>query len=147
MFFRLHFSWACLSFICCLNAGCGSSDGLGYVSGVVKLDDKPLESASVEFTPVDGKGMTTYGRTDKNGSYYMMATRSDKGAAVGRNKVRITTYEVIDNSHSVPEKVPTKYNAATELEADVKSGSNTFDFHLSTAGARVVNPKKDASGQ
>ncbi len=131
--------------LCCI--GCGSPDGLGQVTGVVKLDGQPLNEASVEFTPVDGKGLTSYGRTDKNGHYYMMASRSDKGAAVGRNKVKISTYEVIDNSHSVAEKVPTKYNSASELEVDVKSQSNTFDFDLSTAGGRVINRKNDPANQ
>ena len=134
----------CLS-LCC--TGCGSPDGLGQVTGVVKLDGQPLNEAAVEFTPVDGKGLTSYGRTDKNGYYYMMATRSDKGAAVGRNKVKISTYEVIDNSHSVAEKVPTKYNSASELEVDVKSQSNTFDFDLSTVGGRVINRKNDSANQ
>lgn len=129
------------------SAGCGSAEGLGQVTGVVKLDGKPLAEASVEFTPKNGKGMTSYGRTDSNGNYYMMASRTAKGAAVGSNKVKISTYEVIDNSHSIPEKVPTKYNSASELEADVKSGSNTFDFDLSTSGGRVVNRKNDPSNQ
>ena len=128
-------------------SGCGSADGLGQVTGVVKLDGKPLPEASVEFTPVSGKGMTSYGRTDSNGYYYIMASRSAKGAAVGTNKVKISTYEVIDNSHSIPEKVPTKYNSASELQAEVKSGSNTFDFDLSTSGGRVVNRKNDPSNQ
>ena len=134
----------CLT-LCC--SGCGSPDGLGQVTGVVKLDGQPLNEASVEFTPVDGKGLTSYGRTDKNGYYYMMASRSDKGAAVGRNKVKISTYEVIDNSHSIAEKVPTKYNSASELEVDVKSQSNTLDFDLSTVGGRVINRKNDPANQ
>ena len=139
--------WGVAASLSVMLTGCGSGEGLGYVSGVVKLDDKPLAEASVEFTPVEGKGMTTYGRTDKDGSYYMMATRTEKGAAVGRNRVKISTYEVIDNSHSVPERVPTKYNSSTELEADVKSGSNTFDFDLKSSGGRIVNRKNDPSNQ
>lgn len=135
-------------FVACLSlVGCGSAEGLGQVTGVVKLDGEPLVDASVEFTPLDGKGLTSYGRTDKSGYYYMMATRMDKGAAVGRNKVKISTYEVIDNSHSVAERVPTKYNSASELEVDVKSASNTFDFDLLTAGGRVINRKNDPANQ
>lgn len=127
--------------------GCGTAEGLGRVTGVVKLDGQPVPDASVEFTPVDGKGLTSYGRTDKSGYYEMMATRTEKGAAIGQNRVKISTHEVIDNSHSVPEKIPTKYNSATELSADVKSGSNTFDFELSSAGGRIVNRKNDPSNQ
>ncbi len=126
--------------------GCSSEEGLGRVDGIVNLDEKPLANASVEFTPIDGKGLTSYGRTDNNGAYYMMATRSDKGAAVGKNKVRITTYEVLDDHGkltTVPERVPTRYNQSTELEADVKSGSNDFNFDLKTEGGRIANRREN----
>ena len=135
---------AILSQVFCL--GCSYEEGLGRVDGVVKLDGKPLANASVEFTPTDGKGLTSYGRTDSQGAYYMMATRSDKGAAVGKNKVRITTYEVLDDQGkltTVPERVPTRYNQATELEADVKSGSNDFNFDLKTEGGKIANRRQN----
>ena len=131
-------------------AGCGGEEGLGMVNGVVKMDGKPLPDAAVEFNPDRGKGLTSYGRTDKSGAYYMMATRSDKGAAVGKNKVSITTYNLIDNGGkitSVPELVPTKYNQSTELEVDVRSGSNTFDFDLKTEGGKVITKKASPQDQ
>jgi|688.fasta_scaffold28579_4 hypothetical protein len=124
-------------------AGCSGQEGLGRVSGVVTLDDKPLPNAAVEFTPVDGKGLTSYGKTDSNGAYVTMATRTDKGSAVGENKVRITTYDILDEGGKqtrIPEKVPLKYNESTELKADVKSGSNTFNFDLKTEG-KIVNKR------
>jgi hypothetical protein len=127
--------------------GCGNEDGLGRVRGIVKLDGEPLPDASVEFTPVNGEGMTTYGRTDSHGAYDMMATERTRGAALGKNKVSISTYDVIDNTHSILEKVPMKYNISTELECDVKSGSNKFDFDLSSEGGRVVNRQNDLSNQ
>lgn len=128
-------------------AGCGSKDGLGRVTGQVTLDGTPLSDASIEFVPVDGKGLTSYGRTDAKGNYEMMATRSAKGSAVGKNSVRITTYEVLDLKTTIPERVPTKYNTATELEREVKSGSNSIDFELSTAGAKVIGKKRDPGNQ
>lgn len=127
--------------MCVLPIGCGGEQGLGKVEGVVKLDGKPLPDASVEFTPADGKGLTSYGRTDQNGAYYMMATRSDYGAALGKNKVRISTYEITDTDGKrtvIQEKVPIKYNQSTELEADVQSGSNSLDFDLKTEGSKVA---------
>ena len=136
----------CLSF----SVGCGGEEGLGQVTGVVKLDGKPLPDAAVEFNPDRGKGLTSYGRTDKSGAYYMMATRTDKGAAVGKNKVSITTYNLVDKGgqiSSVPELVPTKYNQSTELEADVRSGSNTFDFDLKTEGGKVITKKSSPQDQ
>ncbi|MEQ1828561.1 MAG: hypothetical protein ABL921_21545, partial [Pirellula sp.] len=130
--------------------GCGGEEGLGKVNGVVTLDGKPLPDATVEFNPEGGKGLTSYGRTDKSGAYYMMATRSDKGAAVGKNKVSITTYDLADNGgkiSSIPEMVPTKYNKSTELEVDVRSGSNKFDFDLKTEGGKVNTKKASPQDQ
>ena len=131
-----------------LISGCsGTDDGYGRVQGVVKLDGEPLPDATVEFTPVNGVGMTTYGRTDSRGEYDMMASEKKWGSAVGMNKVKISTYDVIDSSHSIPEKVPMKYNARSELEREVKSGSNTFDFDLSSEGGKIQNRKNDLSDQ
>jgi hypothetical protein len=133
-----------------LAVGCGGEEGLGRVTGVVKLDGKPLPDAAVEFNPAGGQGLTSYGKTDKSGSYYMMATRTDKGAAVGKNKVSITTYDLVDNGgkiSSIPEQVPTKYNKSTELEVDVRSGSNTFDFDLKTEGGKVNSKKASPQDQ
>jgi hypothetical protein len=130
--------------------GCGGEEGLGKVNGVIKLDGMPLPDATVEFNPEGGKGLTSYGRTDKNGAYFMMATRTDRGAAVGNNKVSITTYDLADNGgkiSSIPERVPTKYNKATELQVDVRSGSNTFDFDLKTEGGKVNTKKSGPQDQ
>jgi len=47
----------------------------------------------------------------------------------------------------LPGAYKTKYNVATELEREVKAGSNTFDFDLSTEGGRVINRKNGPSNQ
>ena len=122
-----------------LGCGGGRSD-LAAVSGTVKLDGQPLIEALVEFVPQGTQGVVSLGRTDSSGNYYMMATRSAKGASRGENKVRITTFEILDEGGKqkvVRERVPTKYNSATELTVTVKPGSNRLDFDLSTAGGKI----------
>ncbi len=143
MFVRSFFCFCLLCISTSVLSGCGGTEGLGRVSGKVTLDGKPLADASIEFVPVGGTGLTSYGRTDANGEYYMMATRTEKGAAIGKNSVRITTYEVLDMKNVLPERVPTKYNSATELEREVQSGSNTLDFDLSSEGGKIVNKAGD----
>jgi len=129
-----------------LLAGCsGTRSDLGLVSGAIKLDGQPLPDALVQFVPQGGTGVVSTGRTDSSGHYYMMASRSAKGASLGPNRVRITTYEILDQNGKqvpVPEKVPTKYNSETELTATVASGENTFDFDLRTAGGKVEQAKQ-----
>ena len=44
----------------------------------------------------------------------------------------------------VAEKVPAKYNSATELKETVKAGANTFDFELQSGG-KIVEPTPEKS--
>jgi hypothetical protein len=134
-------SAANLAWLLLLIAGCGGTrSDLADVTGTVKLDGQPLADAQVEFVPQGGQGVVSLGRTDSSGHYYQMASRSARGASVGVNQVRITTYEILDQGGKqvpVPERIPTKYNSATELSVTVQPGSNKFDFDLSTAGGKV----------
>lgn len=113
--------------------GCSDArEGMGTVTGTITLDGSPLPDAAVEFTSEQG-GRASYGRTDSDGYYELMATRTAKGAAVGAHKVRITTEDVIDDNGEervVPETVPAKYNTQTELTENVGAGSNTINFEL-----------------
>ena len=134
---------ACLPLI---YTGCSETrDDLGLVEGHVTLDGQPLADALVQFVPQGGKGVVSVGRTDSDGNYYMMASRTVKGASLGKNLIRITTYEILDEGGKqvpVPERVPTKYNSQTELSVTVEPGDNTFDFDLSTAGGKVEQTKQ-----
>jgi hypothetical protein len=120
-------------------AGCGDSGPeLGRVTGTVTLDGKPLPKAKVEFQP--GAGSPSYGETDENGHYELMYALRKPGAMVGRHVVQITT-ERMDRSDptpanpdgeliSYPEILLPRYHAESELEREVKSGSQTIDFPL-----------------
>jgi len=125
--------------------GCGDSRGdLAPARGNVKLDGQPLADALVEFVPQDGKGVVSLGRTDKSGNYSMMASRTAVGATRGANRVRITTFEILDDGGKqkvVPERLPTKYNSASELTVTVKPRRNTFDFELSSAEGKIEKVK------
>ena len=94
-------------------AGCGSQ-GKGlkteYVEGIVKLDGKPLEGATVQFspmaldfsaTPTLGQPELANGLTDSNGKYTLSSINGDvgKGAIAGEyrvliSKVKVTTVEM-----------------------------------------------------
>lgn len=120
-----------------LLAGCGSRADLGSVQGRVTLDGQPLGDAFVVFTPTS-KGTTSYGRTDSQGQYEMYFSDDEKGAWIGENLVRINTGDVGTGGAAGPrERVPSVYNRQTTLKADVKAGSNTFDFDLKANAGRV----------
>ncbi|QDT52004.1 hypothetical protein Pan44_00100 [Caulifigura coniformis] len=119
--------------VAALLSGCGPAEGLASVVGRVTLDGEPLPNAYVQFICSGENAGTSSGRTDSSGDYYLMFSRSKKGARIGPSKVVITTFDLDGTQGGVkriPEKVPAKYNVKTELTAEVKPGDNTFDFEL-----------------
>jgi hypothetical protein len=126
-----RFACAALVLTC---IGCGSSDGLIPVSGTVKLDGQPIDKGSISFAPVDGTGQTA-GSEIVVGAY---KTRVPKG----KLKVSISAMKVVGtkklyntpNSPEMPvteERVPAKFNKATELVREV-TGSAKLDFDLNS---------------
>ena len=125
-------------FVCVLGVGCADSD-LGQVTGTIHLDGQPLEGAMVTFYPIASesvvksgdRGGASYGRTDANGEYELIYSRTKDGAEIGEHKVVITTLEESgggDYGPGTPERLPKKYNVETTLTAEVKPGRNVIDF-------------------
>ncbi len=139
----------------CTCIGCGpGGPALGTVSGVVTLDGKPVTDGLITFSP-EGGGPTATGTTDATGKYELISG-DRKGAPVGKHKVTVTTLQKAeavpevrsdspeyakmaaggggDYSKQPPkEKIPAKYNTATELTQEVKSGSNEINLELKSS--------------
>jgi hypothetical protein len=124
-----------------LLAGCGGgSYKVAPVSGRVTLNDQPLANAAVLFQPVtvpgnNGPGPGSTGVTDADGRYTLSITGKDeKGAVVGKHKVRITLMQDSDSTDDEPKKhkrLPAKYYRDTTLEWDVAAaGTDAADFKL-----------------
>lgn len=137
MYFKLANAMLSFSLIMLIGSavGCGGNSKLGRVTGTVHMDGKPLQGATITFYPTSGGGYESggaaHGVTDEQGKYELRYSRQDMGAEIGMHKVVITTAEDGGGGDYGPgkkETVPKKYNEATELTADVKSGSNVFDF-------------------
>ena len=128
-------------------AGCGGrgdQPDLGQVAGTITLDGKPLSGIAVVFQPDSGR--PSRGMTDAEGKYELTYIRQTKGTKVGSNRVEIAPsedgeaegLEIGDDesksdtkrSKSGKPTIPSRYNARSELKADVKAGKNTFDFKL-----------------
>ncbi len=130
-------------------AGCGGSDlpDLGYVSGTVTMDGKPLSNVVLTFQPKNAR--PAYGRTDAEGKYELIYTDDNPGATIGMHSVRISSADAASGEEDYEdggkhkdyedgssdgtrrgEKIPAKYARAGELTADVKAGDNVFDFDL-----------------
>jgi hypothetical protein len=129
-----RFRWRLvIAMLVCL-AGCGGPEhpDVGRVSGVVTLDGQPLAEATVMFQPTTGRA--SIATTDSAGKYSLTYLDGVPGAILGPHKVIIRT-EIPGEDGQPPiakEKLPTKYHDLTELTAEVKPGTNTFDFPLTS---------------
>jgi hypothetical protein len=119
--------------------GC-NKDNRGAVSGQVTLDGVPLESGSIAFIPIEGTASPSAGATVEKGAYAIPVAL---GPMPGNFRVEIhspkkTGKKSLASSPAPPntwieesiEAVPEKYNKQSKLRAEVKPGSNTFDFEL-----------------
>ncbi len=126
----------------CAFVGCGS-DGpeLAEVTGTVTVDGKPVPNAVLTFIP--SAGTTSYGKTDAQGKYKLMFTDSKSGAMLGTHNVEIEVKryskdEVNEmkaagmdaSSEFVP--IPGEYKKPGALTAEIKRGSNTVDFTMTS---------------
>ena len=111
--------------------GC-SGDSMAPVKGVVTLDGNPVSGLEVNFEPTgDTEGRTTAtGYTQQDGSYALVYPGYKTGAPLGDYVVRIVGGESLDDGTA--KRVPPKYNRDSELKATVTSGTNEFNFELTT---------------
>ena len=111
-------------------AGCesGETANVGSVSGTVTLDGSPLAGASIVFQPENGRPAS--GGTDDNGYYSLSYSNNQSGAIVGPCQVTISTAFENEDGQALSERVPAKYLQPGALTADVKSGSNEYNFDL-----------------
>ena len=115
----------------CVAAGCGKSGPeVAPVKGRVTLDGRPLSTVDIVFQPEDGKPPAT-SRTDEEGNYELLYKRGQNGAPVGQHTVRVALTSGIV---AKPPNIPAKYNTASELHREVKSGNNEIDFDLKSEG-------------
>lgn len=125
---------------------------MGTVSGTVTYQGKPLAGAVVSFIPEKAGDRSAGGTTDESGRYQLTTFESSDGAIVGKYRVTVTKREAAADvkvpeglAGAAAEEMQERANAvgkplipqkffvpeSSGLTAEVKSGSNTFDFTLS----------------
>jgi hypothetical protein len=143
-----------LSLFCCV-IGCNRNPyGTVMVTGVVRVDGKPMDKVIVSFQPVSGNQMGAVGMTNTNGEFVLTTGM----APVGSGSIP-GQYNVTFAKSDLPEKyrtetteefmkkfgdievpfifiVPEKYGNATtsgiEPVTVEQRGKNHFEFDLST---------------
>lgn len=118
--------------------GCGGKGGMGTVSGKVTLDGQPLADGLITFVPADGNSPTAGGKI-KDGVYSVQASTGSQKVVINASKVTGSRKAYADDPNSpvittTKEILPEKYSSAptTELKVEVKGGSNTANFDLSS---------------
>jgi hypothetical protein len=113
-----------------LAAGCGSGDW-ATASGKVTLDDAPLKEGVITFHPA-GDQASAYGQvTDGE---FSINTGQKTGLKPGKYKVTVSATTVPESGSAQRARLltPKKYavKETSDLEADVKPGSNSFTFAM-----------------
>lgn len=111
----------------------------GAVMGSIVLDGTPIEDGLIVFVPSRGNQGPTAGASVAKGRYAIAAA---KGPHVGWNRVEIRASRKSGKKIEKPlgqptetidefvEAVAERYNTASQLEVDIQSGVNTFDFQV-----------------
>lgn len=124
-----------LLLLVCMASGCGGKYKPVPVRGVVTLDGKPVEAATVYFYAVgDAKeGRLAQGITDKHGEFYLSTMRERDGALPGEYKVVIHKY------------VPTRPNLKIPDFPNTPEGKQERDdFMYRNFEAKGVQPFKNS---
>jgi hypothetical protein len=126
-------------------AGCGKAQPpRTIVSGSVTFQGKPVEFGDIVFQPLDAKWKKFYAQGKIVGGKYQL---SEHGPVPGENQVAIYGYkktgrkrvdlagkslsEAAEIVEEVVPYIPTKFNEASELKAEIKVGGNEgLDFNL-----------------
>jgi hypothetical protein len=117
--------------------GCADSGPKRYrVSGTIQYKGQPVKAGTVTFI-ADGTQSAAGGAPITDGKYDIPA---GAGLVAGKYKVSVSAPdpktvapqgEMPGMSVQPREMIPAKYNASTELQAEVKSGTpNEFSFEL-----------------
>jgi hypothetical protein len=121
---------------------------LGKVHGTVTFKGKPVESGTVTFNPVLGKGGETgqnsTGQIESDGTYEMTTFNTGDGALLGQHIVSVVVREKGSENMGKPKPdstidyvmpkivTPSKYASVDKspLRCTVHEGDNTFDIDL-----------------
>lgn len=125
----------------CLS-GCGRGDGVhrAVVEGTVTYQGEPIAKGIIVFAPVAGVTGNAVQLIIKDGKFSSSQDAVDsRGIAIGKNDVQITGFrktgkqiQAPDNSMEEEEVqyIPKKYNENSELQKEIKTGKNEFEFNL-----------------
>jgi hypothetical protein len=133
-------SWVVCGLVC-LGSVPGCSSGLAEVSGTVSLNGEPVKEGAINFIPIDGTRGAGAGAAIEDGRYHIPGSR---GVTPGKNRVELRAFRTTGRKVPDPtgrpgtladERVPAfppEFNDQSTLTREVRPGSNTFNFDVTT---------------
>ena len=136
-----------LTLVACF-AGCSEDATTASVSGIVRLDGKPLPLGIIRFIPSAGRPAS--GEIQSDGTFTLGTYGKKDGALIGKHRVTVTAIQsdapVADpiarqnvslntkRNPNLKRLVPTRYNGPTSsrLTFEVKPGQNHAEFDLTS---------------
>jgi len=120
-----------------LASGCHSSSMESEVSGMVKLDGKPIGPGTIVFVPAEQGRKPVAGSVESDGSYDLKPSRNS-GLSPGQYRVAVSIREMprnIKRGERPPVGkllTPEKYEDETKsgLQYQLEAGRNTVDIEL-----------------
>jgi hypothetical protein len=117
-------------------ASVGCSDGRPDrvpVSGQVLIDGEPLKFGKVRFIPADHRA--SRGKLDANGRFTLSCFTENDGAVVGRHKVEIAAFEMV-NPDLIRWHAPKKYRdeQTSELTQEITGPTDSVIINLTWDG-------------
>lgn len=130
----------CLALLCLTLAGCGGARAdrppMGYVSGTVTKDGKPVSTVTVVMKPDVGR--PAMGVTNDKGYYEMEYTLDEKGTKIGPTSVSLEW----PTGFAAPFGIPRRYAAGNkEYKLDVKAGKQTYDIVIEADAEKATDKK------
>jgi hypothetical protein len=119
-------------------AGCAGGPAFGELNGEVTLDGVPLQEGVIHFSPLDGSTATA--------SALIVEGRFQLRVPVATHRVKISAPKLpkgfksskdlkrgtVDEGEALAELIPPRYNRDSQLTFEVKRGSQSAPFHLSS---------------
>lgn len=121
-----------------LGIGCAAKKKTrSEITGSITLDGAKVEGGIISFIPEGSDSSSGFGGAIRDGKYLI---DGDTGISPGKYRVEIRWAKATgeknpnagygQNPDIFAEAIPEKYNAISELTAEVKAGPNTIDFAL-----------------
>ncbi len=118
-----------------LAVGCGGGPSVGAIpaTGIVTLDGKPLDGATVSFVPDSDEARSASGLTDATGAFRLTSLAPGDGAVPGKYKITVSKV----SSGPAEEAAPTSQEEAMKKLQEKSKAGGSSAFYSSTPSFTV----------